>query len=158
MKKILLLAFVALFAFTGCKKEGKDIDCTVNAHIKYVYEQGGQSYLADNILILLYDYEVAKDFDSEKTQKSIRDNYKITLKNGTTQSPKYREHTTIGSLTINNVKKGKYIAFIYWKPEGFDIGWMSIWYMGYKEADFQREYNSLDACFTWGEYWKLIKF
>lgn len=158
MKKILLMMVLGVLAITGCKKDKESTEQTVMINVSYQYPTSpdlGKKTAAPT-LVQLYDYSKAMNFDKQKSVASIKNSYKLTLADGTTLMPLYDSTPNFtGINTFEQVKNGKYIVIVYFKPEGYE--WFM--YYGYKEisVDSSKPLIMYDLVFNWGAHNEFVQ-
>ena len=149
MKKILLLIAVTL-AFAGCSKDDEETtEQTVLINVNYEYEGGDKTYIASPTLVQLYNYDEAASFDKEESVSQMAKEQNIVLPDGTALKPVYTSDSYSGVNTLQNIKNGKYLAIVFFKPDGYS--WSFLYFYGYKEIDVTPENNMklYNLTFTW---------
>lgn len=160
MKKILFIMAMILpmFVFMGCSDdddEGSKTQ-TVLVNVSCQYEGLDSKKLASPTLVLLYDYEIAKNFDKEKSVDTMYSSQKISLTDGTILKPKYTSDNFTGVNTFEDVENGQYLIIAYFKPEGYS--WPMFYYYGYKQIVVNEDNAAqlYNLVFTWGEDGKFV--
>lgn len=151
MKKILFTMMAALL-LPGCSKEEESTQQTVLVNVSYAYADSPKlgKKIASPTLVLLYNYEEAANFDKGESVNTMANSQKIVLPNGSSPTPKYTSDSFSGINTIKNVENGKYMAIVFFKPDGFS--WPMFYYYGYKEiiVNSDTDMKLYDLVFNWG--------
>ena len=140
MKKVLffLPMLVALFVFSGCSDDDEPKDeQTVMINISWKYENRDNIEIASPSIVMLYDYEEAKDFDKQQSVQTMANDGDIVLPNGERPSPKYISDNLTGVNTFENVKNGKYLVIAFYRPDGYD--WSFSFLYGYNVIDVNND-------------------
>lgn len=147
MKKFILIALAAIL-FAGCSKEEKEKTSDLMVNVKL------EGRLASRTLVMLYDYEEAKDFDrSNFVQMGFHQ--ELTDKEGNLIEPVYVSESLTGVNTFYEINNGKYIIVVMHIPEGYTFP--AFYYYGYKIVDV--DYTTLFVIdFTYGDFGKFIQF
>lgn len=144
MKKILFLFTILLIS---CEKETVETTAPVMVNVSYKYSNSSETKIAAPTLVMLFK-ENYTEFDFEESVHSIYSSQEMTLKNGTTATPKYTSSSFSGINTFEEVEKGSYTVIAYYKPDGYT--WSFMYYYAYKDI-------SVDALqmhkitFTWSD-------
>lgn len=136
MKKILLLMAIVLpIIFTGCSKDGDD-DKPISVLVNVTDNSGD---IASPSLVRLYQYENAKDFDKDATSK-MGDQQKLVDKAGNEILPAYTSDSFSGINIFENVKEGRYLIIVFYKPSGYSFP--MFYYYGYKDIEVNQSTNA----------------
>lgn len=155
MKKILLsFSVLTIVSFTSCSKDNEQTDHSLMANVYYQYPGSPTlgKKIASPTLVLLYDYDIAVDFDKTASVQSVSSSYKITLADGTTPEAVYSSSPNFSGInTFEKVKDGKYMLIAFYKPEGYS--WPMFYYYGYKEIVVNEANNAklYTLIFDWNE-------
>lgn len=157
-KNFFLLAVLSILIFVGCSDDKDEISKSqsVLVNVSYQYPSSADKKVASPTLVLLYDYEAAKNFDKEKSVNSMSDSRKLSLADGTLLEPKYTSGSFSGVNTFESVENGQYIIVAFFKPDGYT--WPMFYYYGYKQivVNEQNASKLYDLVFTWGEDGKFV--
>lgn len=134
MKKLIILFVLPLF-FLSCSKDDSSKTYTVMVNIEDEY---GLAYPS---MVRLYDYNEAMP----AVQKHINDNNaykygtdrKLYDTNGAEISPVYTSANMVGVNTFEEVKAGKYLIVVLYKPSGYSFE--NFWFYGYKGIDVNKD-------------------
>lgn len=143
-----LFSILLLLVFSGCSKDDDEQTLMINTFYKYPTSPYSDKKIASPSLVVIYDYSVAAKFDKDESRQSLKKMYRITLPDGSTPAPLYSSFpNTSGIYTFEKVKNGKYMAFVYFKPNGYD--WSD--YYGYKEFSVNSKSNNFyELVLNWG--------
>ena len=132
MRKLLYaLAIVLTLVFVSCSDDG-DEPLTTMVNVKYKGE------LAYPSIVRLYDYEEAKKFDKDEVFH-YGDYQELLDENGNIIEPQYTSDKFVGANTFEDIKQGKYIIVVLYKPDGFS--WPMFYYYGYKIINVDKDNN-----------------
>lgn len=112
MKKYLLLLSILLLS---CEKEAPETTASVMVNVFYKYSNSDETKIASPTLVMLFK-ENYTEFDFEESVNSMYSSQEMTLKNGTTATPKYISSSFSGINTFEEVEKGNYTVIAYYKP------------------------------------------
>ncbi|MEG1075728.1 MAG: hypothetical protein RSD89_01340 [Mucinivorans sp.] len=118
MKKILLLIIcVAMFIFTGCKKNDKDDARTQQTIFLHLENSSGEPItLKPNNTAVFFFEDNGKSIDYSKSNPSVNDG-KLTYNDGTLSSKaKISDSGKPAVYTFENVPNGKYILWVHYYP------------------------------------------
>lgn len=138
MKKILLLMMAMLpIFFTSCSdnednKEDRPLSVLVN-----VIDDFG--HIASPTLVRLYKYEESYNFDKNAIMK-MGDERKLVDQTGNEIPPSYRSESFSGINIFENVKAGRYIIIVFYKPSGYSFP--IFYYYGYKDIEVNQSTNA----------------
>lgn len=150
MKNFVHFTFIIslLLVFSGCSKDNDEQTLMINTFYQYPTSPHLGKTIASPSLVVIYDYSTAAKFDKDLSRQSLKKMYRITLPDGSTPAPLYSSFpNTSGIYTFDNVKNGRYMIFVYFKPDGYD--WSD--YYGYKEISVNSKSNNFyDLVLNWG--------
>lgn len=159
MKKVLFLLplLAALFAFSGCSDDEVKDEQTVMINVSWKYENRENIELASPSIVMLYDYEEAKDFDKGQSVQTMANEGYIVLPNGERPTPKYISDNLSGINTFENVKNGKYLVIAFYRPDGYD--WSFSFLYGYNviEVNNETEMNLYNYVLVWEDSGKFVE-
>lgn len=147
MKKILFLLAVLPVFLVSCSDDSKEQ--TVLIDVFYRFESHTDREIATPTVVKLYDYEEAKNFDKKNSVSSMANSLNIVMPDGSVPRPRYTSNSISGINTIQGVKNGKYLAIVFFKPDGFTFD--IFFYYGYKVINVNKDTSTklYDLVFTW---------
>lgn len=158
MKKLIfLLAFLPVFLVSCSEDDEPQGEQTVMINILWRYKDYGEPRIASPSVVMLYDYETAKNFDKEESVRTMANDVYIVLPDGKKLSPEYVSSDLSGINTFKNVKNGKYLVIAYYKPDGYD--WSFAFLYGYNTIDVNNELGTslYNYVLTWEDSGKFIE-
>lgn len=144
MKKYLLLLSILLLS---CEKEAPETTASVMVNVFYKYSNSDETKIASPTLVMLFK-ENYTEFDFEESVNSMYSSQEMTLKNGTTATPKYISSSFSGINTFEEVEKGNYTVIAYYKPDGYS--WAFSYYYAYKDIVVD-DLQVHKIIFTWSD-------
>ena len=135
MKKLLFLLLIPLFFLSCDKDDSKGYTVMVNVSDEY-----GLAYPS---LVRLYNYDEAIVAVQNHINKNDAYNYgtyrKLKDSNGNEITPIYTSDEFSGVNIVENVKAGKYLIVIMYKPSGYTFE--NFWFYGYKAIEVNKNNN-----------------